>query len=719
MPVATTISTPSHHHHRTQVYPSHSLRYQAYEGGPKSTVSDSSQSVVVGGLRRVLAGACKSPSEERRLRAKGAMTSHTPRRTYSDSKTNAKETYGKEPRVAVREVRRKSDSEHRHHHRRSEKEDAREGERVYVYKAQKKSEGEADRSRPSSLRRSTTNAGEASRTRHERQRTGDRELQTRHSERRPPHHEEKTHTPLRREKRSIADYVPKSTRDKAPVTRPPLKRSQTSARQARPLSSDQPTSPPVREKLERAPSTTRGTRPAARPSSILGSIFGLPTPAKPVPPARPPKPEQQVECITCLSDDVPISKTALLPCKHRMCNACLRRLFTLSTTDPQHMPPTCCTKDCIDLKHVDKLFDNNFKRKWNRKYQEYTTKNRIYCPARGCGSWIKPAHIHVDTSGGANGGRKYGKCQRCKTKVCCTCNNKWHSSRECPKDAATQEFIKVAKEEGWQRCFNCSATVELKEGCNHMTCRCRAEFCMICGLKWKTCDCPWFNYEAVEADRLIHMNVPQIRRAPIGNPARGYQEELDRRRDQELRDEAFARRIQILGLDGEADLIDLDNAPYVNAAPHRTNEDWIRRAAEVLSALHNPAHERAAERLTAEARPQHRRPAPAPAPPPVEPPLRPHAPPRPPEPALRQQHSAASRQYNNRPTTRASERVVPRRVVSDYATEAARHRPLPPGGVGAGATGETRRESLLAGIVEGRTAEGRVAEWRRHVGPLV
>lgn len=26
-----------------------------------------------------------------------------------------------------------------------------------------------------------------------------------------------------------------------------------------------------------------------------------------------------------------------------------------------------------------------------------------------------------------------------------------------------------------------------------MTCRCTAQFCMLCGEKWKTCDCPWFN----------------------------------------------------------------------------------------------------------------------------------------------------------------------------------------------------------------------------------
>lgn len=222
MPVATRISTSSQHHRRTQAYCSHPSRYHAYEGDSNSTISDSSEGVensVVGGLRRVGAEVCTNPSEERRFRAKGAMTSHAPRRTHSDSKTSANGTYVKEPRAVVREVRRKSDSEHRHYHRRSETEDAREGERVYVYKAHKKSDGEVTRSRPSSLRRSTTNAGEANRTRYERQRTGDKDLQKRLSERRPSHHEEKVYTPLRREKRSIADYVPKSTTDRAPATR--------------------------------------------------------------------------------------------------------------------------------------------------------------------------------------------------------------------------------------------------------------------------------------------------------------------------------------------------------------------------------------------------------------------------------------------------------------------------------------------------------------------
>ncbi|RMZ76774.1 hypothetical protein DV737_g4628, partial [Chaetothyriales sp. CBS 132003] len=202
---------------------------------------------------------------------------------------------------------------------------------------------------------------------------------------------------------------------------------------------------------------------------------------------------RRVSCLTCGDDDVRLSKTAKLPCKHRMCHTCLRRIFRLSISDPAHMPPRCCTDDHIALKHVDKLFDNDFKKTFNSKYLEYTASNRVYCVNRSCGQWIRPKDITTEH------GRKMGKCKKCGTLVCATCNNKAHRSRDCPKDPATRQFIETAKQKGWQKCYSCSAMVELKEGCNHMTCRCTAEFCMVCGLKWKSCDCAWFNYESVDA----------------------------------------------------------------------------------------------------------------------------------------------------------------------------------------------------------------------------
>lgn len=47
----------------------------------------------------------------------------------------------------------------------------------------------------------------------------------------------------------------------------------------------------------------------------------------------------------------------------------------------------------------------------------------------------------------------------------------------------------IAEDEGWRRCYKCRALVEHAEACQHMTCRCGAQFCYVCGLQWRTCQC--------------------------------------------------------------------------------------------------------------------------------------------------------------------------------------------------------------------------------------
>lgn len=311
-------------------------------------------------------------------------------------------------------------------------------------------------------------------------------------------------------------------------------------------------------------STSKANKPQ-RNSSLFGTLFVKP----------PPPPEKQVSCLTCGSDDIPLRRSAKLPCAHRMCHACLKRIFKMSIKDPAHMPPRCCTDQHISLKHVDSLFDDDFKKTWNRKFKEYNAKHRIYCPRKGCGEWIQPKHIRNEH------GRKVGYCPKCKYAVCGTCNQKAHRSRECPKDPAMKQLNEIAEQQGWRKCYNCSAMVELKEGCNHMTCRCLAEFCMVCGLKWKSCDCPWFNYDAV--------NDLQ------GDPMR-YQQEMDRRREQERRDEDMARQMAGLGVRdrnrrrhraGSEDNVNI--VGLGNAAPDHMNVNFIQQAREALTANYQHA----------------------------------------------------------------------------------------------------------------------------------
>ncbi|PPJ56808.1 hypothetical protein CBER1_05941 [Cercospora berteroae] len=328
----------------------------------------------------------------------------------------------------------------------------------------------------------------------------------------------------------------------------------------------------IPEDHEKPSSPSRPTqRRDRRQPSLLGSLLQRNS-------TKPPRASPRlVECLTCGSDDVPSTKTAKLSCGHRMCHDCLKRVFEMSVKDPQHMPPRCCTKEHIPLKHVDKLFDLKFKVLWNKKHEEYHTRNRVYCPTPKCGEWIKPSHFHVTK------GRKYGVCPRCNTKVCTSCSAKMHKSADCPKDPEIAQLVQKGKEEGWQSCYNCHAMIELKEGCNHMTCRCTAEFCMICGSKWKTCECPWFNARDLpSADRLNDMRVPEeiqvvYRRVmnaagiPVpGDPQqpaggyvaeyrrqRTYNEEIEHRRRQERLDAELARRMQLgLLLEVEVELED-------------------------------------------------------------------------------------------------------------------------------------------------------------------
>jgi hypothetical protein len=101
---------------------------------------------------------------------------------------------------------------------------------------------------------------------------------------------------------------------------------------------------------------------------------------------------------------------------------------------------------------------------------------------------------------------------------------------------------------------------------------------MVCGLKWKSCDCPWFSYEAIDT----HLGIPLWQ-----------QQELDRRRDQMQRDETLARRMQQMNVrdDGHAQP---NGFGLGNAADHYMNQNFIRQAREALTA--NYAHAEQAAR---------------------------------------------------------------------------------------------------------------------------
>lgn len=119
---------------------------------------------------------------------------------------------------------------------------------------------------------------------------------------------------------------------------------------------------------------------------------------------------------------------------------------------------------------------------------------------------------------------------------------------------------------------------------NHVFSRCGAEFCMVCGVKWKGCDCPWFNNHAAAADRLDHMNIPGRDTGASGyypTHAQTYGDEMRLRRLQELRDSVVARDLQ--NNDYAAGPYEMSGglggvASFGNASGHLMNETYRRPA---------------------------------------------------------------------------------------------------------------------------------------------
>lgn len=104
---------------------------------------------------------------------------------------------------------------------------------------------------------------------------------------------------------------------------------------------------------------------------------------------------------------------------------------------------------------------------------------RIYCPNKRCSTFIgrRPSSDSTTLS-----------CPECSTDICSRCKTKAHPNESCD-DNESRGVRALAKEKGWKTCPKCKMIVEREDGCSHMTCRCRQNFCYGCGEKWRACRC--------------------------------------------------------------------------------------------------------------------------------------------------------------------------------------------------------------------------------------
>ncbi|KAF3903320.1 hypothetical protein AA313_de0202523 [Arthrobotrys entomopaga] len=186
------------------------------------------------------------------------------------------------------------------------------------------------------------------------------------------------------------------------------------------------------------------------------------------------------ECVSC-TDMFPVTEIITLDCDHKYCEPCLNMMVLTAAQQESTMPPKCCGARVLPNVIRRVLKTDEEKIKFSRKIIEYDTsvEKRLFCPKKKCGAFI-PYHPRKDQAHPL-----VGTCQKCGTRACRICKGKAHKpNQDCPEDLGLNAVIDLSKETGWKRCYRCRAMIELNYGCNHMTCRCGAEFCYICGNPW-------------------------------------------------------------------------------------------------------------------------------------------------------------------------------------------------------------------------------------------
>ncbi|KAI1798029.1 hypothetical protein LXA43DRAFT_1106215 [Ganoderma leucocontextum] len=136
---------------------------------------------------------------------------------------------------------------------------------------------------------------------------------------------------------------------------------------------------------------------------------------------------------------------------------------------PDEIAQRVLTEKGMTLWHTQKLLDS---------FPKY------YCPNPKCSALVQVDEESEDPQ---------AECPSCDAVICVPCRVVWHDGMNCeeyqdlPLDERSpddQKALQLAKAENWRRCPKCAIIVELTIGCNHITCRCKTEFCFKCGALW-------------------------------------------------------------------------------------------------------------------------------------------------------------------------------------------------------------------------------------------
>ncbi|KAK0731160.1 hypothetical protein B0H67DRAFT_639583 [Lasiosphaeris hirsuta] len=210
---------------------------------------------------------------------------------------------------------------------------------------------------------------------------------------------------------------------------------------------------------------------------------------------------ETTECVSCFEDITP--KEAIKTACHSYCIECFQRLITTALETEAQWPPKCCL-NTIPFRTISKHASTELLQRYRDKDKEFKVpiSDRIYCSTADCGEWIRKPDKAL----------RIARCSQGHV-MCIMCRKDPHPpGTACTHDTDRQLVDKLAEEEGWRRCIKCSVLVEHREACQHMTCRCGAQFCYVCGLVWRTCVCTTAQLATIKQQAMVRRAEREAKR---------------------------------------------------------------------------------------------------------------------------------------------------------------------------------------------------------------
>ncbi|OMO65973.1 Zinc finger, C6HC-type [Corchorus olitorius] len=198
----------------------------------------------------------------------------------------------------------------------------------------------------------------------------------------------------------------------------------------------------------------------------------------------------QSYCQICLESKERNLMFPISGCSHSFCSDCIT-MHVKTRLEENITRIMCPGENCrvmLGLEPFRPLLPKEVISLWDdllcQKLVRETGGPIIYCPFKDCSAPFSNESQEII---------KESECLSCNRLFCAQCHVPWHVGIDCEEfqkldeDERGREDImlrNLAKENKWIKCPSCHMMVEKTEGCIHMTCRCKFEFCYRCGAEW-------------------------------------------------------------------------------------------------------------------------------------------------------------------------------------------------------------------------------------------